>query len=262
MKIAGHWVHDLNPVAIPFPSSWPLEGIRWYGIAYVLGFIACRWILVFYGRKQRIGLMKEEIDCLLWHLILGVLFGGRIGYMLLYDWHTFVQCPWEVLRVWHGGMSSHGGIVGAAAGIYIFSKKNALAMLPLADGIVSAAPLGIFFGRIANFINGEVYGRATSVSWGVIFPQAGVPIVARHPSQIYEAFAEGLLLFIFLQWRFWTKKRKHGKLTGEFLITYGILRICCELFREPDAALLLGMTRGQFYSFTLFPIGLCILRRD
>ncbi|MDR2677591.1 MAG: prolipoprotein diacylglyceryl transferase [Puniceicoccales bacterium] len=259
MKVNGHWVHDLNPYAIRFPNSWPLDGIRWYGIAYLLGFLSAYLIFHLYRLFRRVMLDKGQIDSLLTHLLIGAVAGGRLGYVLLYEVNVLVCDPLETIHIWHGGMSSHGGFVGVALAIYCFSRRYRLAPLAIADAVVSVAPLGIFFGRVANFINGELYGRASNVLWAVVFPRAtsaGNHFIARHPSQIYEALAEGLLLFIYVQTIFWirkTKERFAGNLMSKFLIAYSLLRIFCEHFREPDAPLILGITRGQFYSvFTLF----------
>jgi phosphatidylglycerol:prolipoprotein diacylglycerol transferase len=254
MKINGHWVHDLDPHAIRFPDSWPLEGIRWYGVAYLLGFLSVYLTLRFYRFRQRLALSNDQIDSLLTHLIIGVVAGGRLGYVLFYEINMPISDPLEIFRIWHGGMSSHGGFVGVALAICCFSRRHRLPTLTVADAIVSVSPLGIFFGRVANFVNGELYGRVGDVPWAVIFPQAAPPgsyLPARHPSQIYEALTEGLLLFTYMQLAFWTQKAKNppaGHLVTKFLIAYSLLRIFCEFFREPDAPLILGIPRGQFYS--------------
>ncbi|MDR2341301.1 MAG: prolipoprotein diacylglyceryl transferase [Puniceicoccales bacterium] len=259
MKIDGHWVHDLDPYAIRFPNAWPFDGIRWYGVAYLLGFFAIYSIFRIYRICQRLTLSNEQIDSLLIYLVTGVIAGGRLGYVILYEANVFISDPAEILRIWHGGMSSHGGFIGIALGIYYFSRRHELSTLTVADAVVSVAPLGIFFGRLANFINGELYGRTSSAPWAVIFPQsvsAESYFIARHPSQIYEALTEGLLLFIYVQAVFWSKQAKKtfsGYVVAKFLIAYSLLRIFCEHFREPDAPLISGVTRGQFYSiFTLF----------
>jgi phosphatidylglycerol:prolipoprotein diacylglycerol transferase len=270
MKINGHWVHDLDPRAIRFPDSWPFDGIRWYGVAYVLGFLAVYLALRLYRSHRRLALGNGQIDSLLTYTIVGTVVGGRLGYVLLYEMNILISDPLEIFRIWHGGMSSHGGFVGIALGICLFSRLHRLPAFTVADAIVSVAPLGIFFGRLANFINGELYGRISDVPWAVIFPAAasdGSCSLARHPSQIYEALTEGLLLFGYMQAIFWTRKTKMsfaGYPVAKFLIAYSLLRIFCEFFREPDAPLILGLSRGQFYSiFTLlFGCGLgCFLHR-
>jgi phosphatidylglycerol:prolipoprotein diacylglycerol transferase len=262
MQINGHWIHNLNPYAVKFPNSWPLDGIRWYGVAYLLSFLAGYGLLHLYRRYRRLPLSKEQISSLLTYLICGVIVGGRLGYVLLYDAHTLMARPAEVFYIWHGGMSSHGGFVGVAIALFSFAKRHAFPPLLISDAIVSIAPVGIFLGRLANFINGEAYGRSSSVPWAVIFPQSApcgkCPITCicpRHPSQIYEALTEGLLLLIVMQISFWSPQRKdsaHGSLTAKFLIIYSLLRIFVEFLREPDAPMIFGFSRGQFYSiFTL-----------
>ena len=202
-------------------------------------------------------------------IIIGVIAGGRIGYMLFYDFSAFLRNPLLLLRVDQGGMSSHGGFIGVFLAVVWFAKKYNYPFLKLGDVIVTLAPLGLCFGRIANFINGELWGRVTNVPWAVIFPRS--PMVydmashtfapePRHPSQLYAAFLEGLLLFLYVQWRFWCTQPKPGQIGGEFLIGYGIVRIFDELFREPDAALILGLSRGQFYSIFMIITGIIILR--
>ncbi|MDR0727841.1 MAG: prolipoprotein diacylglyceryl transferase [Puniceicoccales bacterium] len=259
MKINGHWVHDLDPYAIRFPDSWPFDGIRWYGVAYLLGFLSTYLIFRLYRSCQRLTLSNDQIDSLLAHIILGTVIGGRLGYVLLYETNVLISDPIEIFRIWHGGMSSHGGFVGTALAIYYFSHRHQLPMFTIADSVVSVAPLGIFLGRMANFVNGELYGRISNVAWAVIFPGAESGknyFTARHPSQIYEALTEGLLLFACMQTAFWDKKTSKtfaGYLVAKFLVAYSLLRIFCEYFREPDASLIIGVTRGQFYSaFTLF----------
>ena len=200
-------------------------------------------------------------------VILGVLLGGRLGYMVLYDWEAFLQNPLLFFRVDQGGMASHGGIIGVTIALIYFARKR-FRFLELSDSICSIAPLGLFFGRIANFINAELWGRPSSASWAVIFPQSPAfynpdtglfEPLARHPSQLYQAALEGGLLFAYLQWRFWFKRPSIGMISGEFLCGYGILRSIGELFREPDASLIASMSRGQFYSLFMLVTGLLII---
>ena len=196
--------------------------------------------------------------------ILGVLIGGRIGYVLLYQTSKFWQDPLVLLRVWEGGMASHGGFVGVCIATLWYARQSKQSPFPIGDLIVSIVAPGLLFGRIANFINGELWGRTTEVSWGVLFPNAPdfALSVARHPSQIYAAILEGLLPFIYIQWRFWksdTPSRFPGQLTGEFLLIYSAGRILNELYREPDASLIAGMSRGQFYSIFLALGGILLI---
>lgn len=261
-----YWVHSIDPFLFRFPEGFPLEGIRWYGIAYLLGFLSAFGLLVLYRKKQRLPLSWDATISLITWLIIGVLVGGRLGYVFLYDIGIFAD-PLRLIRVWEGGMASHGGFIGVAIVLILFARHHKVPPFALSDVVVTLAPLGICFGRIANFINGNLWGRITDVSWAVIFPNsapyAAYPvewIPPRHPSQLYAALLEGLLLFLFIQWRFWKGRAlPFGRITGEFLIAYACARILGEFWREPDASLILGMSRGQFYSIFLILGGLLIL---
>lgn len=196
--------------------------------------------------------------------VIGVLIGGRIGYLLLYQGEKFINDPLSVIRVWEGGMASHGGFIGVFIATFWYAKKSSQNIKPIGDLIVSVVPPGLFFGRIANFINGELWGKTTKVEWGVLFPNAPdfAMGIARHPSQIYAAFLEGLVPFFYVQWRFWKSsitQEYPGQLAGEFLLLYSVSRIINEIFREPDASLLLGISRGQFYSVFLIVAGIVII---
>jgi phosphatidylglycerol:prolipoprotein diacylglycerol transferase len=171
--------------------------------------------------------------------------------------------------VWEGGMASHGGMIGVILATGWFARRNGIPMLHLWDLVATTAPAGLFFGRIANFINGELWGKPSTVPWAVIFPRSASPdqpdlLVPRHPSQLYEAALEGVLLFAYMQWRFWrsdTARERPGRLAGEFLIVYALVRIAGEAFREPDATLILGMSRGTFYSIFMIAFGLVLRQR-
>ena len=262
----SHWVHDLSPFLIRFGENF---GIRYYGLAYVLGFVACGWLLHRYHRAGRTSLdLNASVD-LVFSIVIGVLLGGRMGYFLLYQFETLRHDPLALLRVWEGGMASHGGFIGVTAALWWFARSRKVPMLHLGDLIASTAPAGLFFGRVANFINGELWGRISDVPWAVIFPQSASPgtqlihIQPRHPSQLYEAAGEGLLLFAFMQWRLWKSdalKSTPGRLAGEFLIAYALVRMFCEMFREPDASLLFGLSRGTFYSVFLIAAGAVLIR--
>ena len=263
-----HWIHDLSPFLIRFPEN-PLgiDGIRYYGLAYLLAFFSAWALLRLYNQKSRFCISSEERSSLMTAIILGVLLGGRLGYMLLYDLDAFLKSPQLFFRIDQGGMSSHGGVVGVTVALIYFARKR-YRFLELSDSICSIAPLGLLFGRIANFINAELWGRPSSASWAIIFPQSqkffnpdtGIyEPVARHPSQLYQAALEGGLLFAYLQWRFWFKRPSVGMISGEFLCGYGILRSIGELFREPDASLIAGISRGQFYSLFMIIAGFLII---
>ena len=262
----AYWVHDLSPFLVRFGENF---GIRYYGLAYLLGFVAAIGLLFLYYKKGRPPFGGNTISDLITYLVFGVIVGGRLGYFLLYQPQMLLHDPVALLRVWEGGMASHGGMAGVAGALWLFSRKSSLGFLHLADLIVTTAPLGLFFGRIANFINGELWGRTTDVPWAVIFPLSDPKhpirlIVPRHPSQLYEAALEGLLLFALMQWRFWktdAARAQPGRITGEFLIAYAAVRAVGEMFREPDAGLILGLSRGTFYSIFLVAAGLALILR-
>lgn len=264
-----YWVHDLSPFLIEFSSRpFGLEGIRYYGLAYLFGFLGAWLLLKLYNAKGKFEIDADSRATLMTAIIIGVLAGGRVGYMLLYDFAGFLENPISLFRVDQGGMASHGGFVGVLLALFWFARKQGYSLLQLGDVAVTLAPLGLMFGRIANFINGELWGRVTTVSWAVIFP--GSPKSynellqtygpePRHPSQLYEALLEGGLLFAYAQWRFWKTRPTVGQLSGEFLFAYGVVRIVGEMFREPDASLLIGLSRGQFYSIFLILGGAVVI---
>ena len=260
-----YWVHDLSPLLFRFPENpLGLDGIRYYGLAYLLGFLGAWMLLKLYDSKGRFAIDADARSTLMTAIIIGVLAGGRIGYMLLYDLEAFLANPLLVFRVDQGGMASHGGFVGVLLALIWYARKQNCVFLKLGDVVVTLAPLGLMLGRVANFINGELWGRVTTASWAVIFP--GSPknynvalqkygVEPRHPSQLYEAVLEGGLMLAYVQWRFWRTRPSAGQLSGEFLIGYGIMRILGEMFREPDADLILGLSRGQFYSIFMILAG-------
>ena len=261
------WVHHLDPFLIRFSENF---GIRYYGLAYVLGFAGAVWLLHRYHRAGRSPFGGNTIGDLITYIVFGVMLGGRFGYFLLYQSDLIFRDPLALLRVWEGGMSSHGGFVGVVVALLLFARKHRVPFFSVSDLIVTTAPVGLFFGRIANFINGELYGTTTSVPWAVIFPHsasANTPlhlIIPRHPSQLYEAALEGVVLFAFMQGRFWCSdvtRVQPGRLGGEFLVAYAGVRMLGELFREPDAGLILGVSRGTFYSVFLIGAGLVLILR-
>lgn len=264
------WLHDWSPFLIQFPNN-PLgvDGIRYYGLAYLLSFLGAWLLLKVYNDKGKFAMNADTRATLLTSLITGVLAGGRLGYMLLYDFEAFMKNPMLILRVDQGGMSSHGGLLGVALALLWFARRYKHSYLHLGDVIVTLAPIGFLLGRMANFINGELWGRVSYVSWAVIFPRSPSIYNAalgtyspepRHPSQVYQAALEGGLLLLYIQWRFWRKSLPTGQIAGEFLIAYGILRIIGEVFREPDASLILNISRGQFYSIFIVLSGLIIYK--
>ncbi|MEO6002922.1 MAG: prolipoprotein diacylglyceryl transferase [Opitutus sp.] len=253
------WTHNLSPFLYQFSDNF---GIRYYGLSYLLGFMAAALLLSRYRRAGKSQLPREKISDLIVALVLGVMIGGRLGSFVLYHPSDLLSDPLSLFRIWEGGMASHGGMAGVAIALAVFARIQKLPFLHLADLVNSTAPLGLFFGRIANFINGELWGKPTQVKWAVIFPASPVPLMPRHPSQLYEAGLEGLLLFAFMQWRFWRSDvvlRSPGRLTGEFLIAYAAVRALGETFREPDAGLILGLSRGTFYSIFLVISGVVVI---
>ncbi len=267
----GFWVHDLSPFIFRFPDGFFLDGIRWYGMAYLAGFVFGAFMLNLYFKKGKSPLDSNAQQNFLIALIIGVLGGARLGYMLFYAAGTLFENPLTLFHDWHSGMSSHGGMIGALLPPLWASKKYKSRYLNLCDIITSLCGAGIFFGRCANFINGELWGKETSVPWAVVFryeffDPAGTLItkylLPRHPSQIYAAALEGALMLAWTQFRFWKKTPlPPGQLFGESAIIYGIFRVINEQFREPDAggSFILGMSRGQFYSLILIALGIALV---
>ena len=226
------FTHNLDPVLFNFSFI----AIRWYSLAYIIGILAGWW----YGKKliqKRLQfeinkLYLKEFDDLITYLIIAIILGGRIGYIIFYNPQYYILNPLDILKVWEGGMSFHGALVGIIVATFIFSRKRNLKALFLLDIIACVSPIGIFLGRIANFVNGELVGKISNVSWSVIFPN--IDLAPRHPSQIYEAFLEGIVLFIILNYLIFKKNYKLGVCSSLFLIYYGIFRIFSEIFREPD----------------------------
>ncbi|NLN92348.1 MAG: prolipoprotein diacylglyceryl transferase [Candidatus Hydrogenedens sp.] len=257
-----YWIHNLDPKLI---HLWGNMGISYYGLSYVLAFVLGVVMHRLMIRRKRSPFGREEEELLLYSLVLGVLGGARVGYCVLYALPELLARPWFLFEVWHGGMSFHGGLIGVILACMWVKRRTGVTFLQIGDLIAPMAPVGLFLGRIANFINGELWGKVSYVSWAVIFPRsepglAPELILPRHPSQLYEALLEGLVLFIILQWRFWKTSawRFPGKLSGEFLFFYAIFRIFCEYFREPDASLFFGISRGTFYSVFILLFGLVL----
>jgi phosphatidylglycerol:prolipoprotein diacylglycerol transferase len=265
-NIFAHYVVNFDPFAFRFPEGWFLEGVRWYGLSYLAGFVVALLLFNYYYKKGKSPLTPDDNSSLITYLLFGVIVGGRLGYMLFYDFANFIENPLILFQIWKGGMASHGGFIGCVVAMILFARSRKVSFWTVADIVVISATPGIFFGRLANFINGELWGKVSDVSWAMIFPNSAPNVAlenisARHPSQLYEAFAEGLLIFVILQWRFWKGKLPAGRLSGEFLVIYAIMRIVCEIFREPDVgvSLLLGLSRGTFYSLLTFVIGVVII---
>jgi phosphatidylglycerol:prolipoprotein diacylglycerol transferase len=266
ISFLAYWVHRIDPFVVKFPEGFFVEGIRWYGVAYLAAFILGGVLLHFYKRMDKVDWDFDQQTNLLTALIIGVLVGGRLGYMLMYSFEGFAKDPLMFFKITQGGMASHGGMLGVIIACYWFSKKSHTPFLRVMDVVATLAPAGILLGRIANFINSELVGKITDVPWAVIFPNTApwLPIdmiPPRHPVQLYEAFLEGFLLLIYTQVRLHKLgKKTQGKIAGEVLILYGIFRIFVEVFRQPDAPLIWGLSRGQFFSIFLILIGAFILQ--
>lgn len=296
----AYYLHNFDPFIF---RLWGNIGPRWYGMAYVLAFACGYWLLGVLAKRGYTQLRPAQVgDFITWCALFGVMIGGRVGYVLFYR-PEMLRDPLSVVRVWEGGMSSHGGMLGVLVFTYWYAWRHQISWTNLGDNLVVVVPLGLFFGRCANFINGELYGRLSSAPWAMLFPkellepqnaaeadrallavrqidpglttpeaivqnlhshpQLGEvlrPILTpRHPSQIYEALLEGVVLFTLL-WLVRTRTRQpDGVITGLFFICYAVLRIVVEYFREPDASLIAGFTRGQFFSFFVIAIGLAFV---
>jgi len=234
--------------------------IYWYGVMYLLSFILV-WFLAKYKSKQlHYNWSNEQISDLIFYCALGTVLGGRIGYVLIYGLKDLLADPFFLFRIWQGGMSFHGGLIGVTIALYFFAKKMHLRFLTLGDFIAPLIPPCLALGRIGNFINAELPGRITTVPWGMIFPQTGP--LPRHPSQLYQAFAEGIILFLLL-WFFSAKPRPRGTVSALFLIGYGSIRFVCEFFREPDSQLgsvaFNWLTMGQLLSLPMIIIGIIMM---
>ena len=246
----------IDPVAL---SLGPIQ-IHWYGLMYLLGFSGAWWL----GRlrAERFGWTTVEVEDLLFYGAIGVIVGGRLGYSLFYDLPALIDNPLNLFKVWQGGMSFHGGLLGVVIAFGFFARATGKSYFSISDFIVPMVPVGLFFGRIGNFINGELWGKISDVPWAMIFPNAGP--LARHPSQLYEAMLEGVLLFLIL-WIYSSKPKPLGSVSGLFLLGYGFFRFVVEFVRVPDQQygyLLLDLiTMGQILSLPMIVIGLFITVR-
>ncbi len=257
--------------AIPFPLIDPVAvelgplAVRWYALAYVVGILVGWQYLKMVARLPPKRIAPEMIDDLILWITLGVILGGRIGYTLFYKPGYYLFHPTEIFALWQGGMSFHGGLVGVCLAIWLYARAKKIDWRALGDVVVTAVPIGLFLGRLANFINGELFGRTTDVPWAMVFPHGGPE--PRHPSQLYEAFLEGLVLFAILWYAAYRARLLHrpGYVGGLFLTGYAIARGIGEAFREPDAhlgyLLLGGVTMGQLLSIPLLLAGIWLIAR-
>jgi len=246
---------DIDPILFQIGPF----ALRWYSLAYLAGLILGLVYMQGLSSKYKMEITRDDLsDFLIW-AVLGVVLGGRLGYVIFYQPAFYLDNPLAALQVWKGGMSFHGGFFGVTVAIFLFARSRRIDFLHLTDLVACAAPIGLFFGRIANFINGELFGRVSDVSWAMVFPRGGPE--PRHPSQLYEAALEGLVLFIVLHilWRWKSVRLRPGILTGVFLTGYATARLTVELFRQPDAYLgflLGGTTMGQWLSVPMLGLGL------
>ena len=253
------YFHNLDPILVDFGFI----AIRWYSLAYIAG------ILLGWGFARKIinhrlnfSINLKDLDNLISWLIISIIIGGRLGYVLFYNLEFYINNFFDIFKIWEGGMSFHGALIGVIISIYFFSIKYNLNTLVLLDIIACVAPIGLFFGRIANFINGELYGKPTEIFWSVIFPL--VDNTPRHPSQLYEAILEGLIMFIFLNIIVFRKNYKIGTCSFLFLTLYGLFRVFSEIFREPDEQvgyIFEHVSMGSFLSIIMLLIGVTLFIR-
>ncbi len=247
---------NINPVwfEIPLPGTDRALPIRWYSLAYIGGIVAAWWYLMKLIAVPGAPLARRHVDDLVTWVTLGIILGGRIAYVIFYDFPRYFGPEGhagDVVRLWEGGMSFHGGLIGVTLAVLIYCLRQKIGFVRVMDYIACTIPFGLLFGRLANFINGELWGRVSDVPWAMVFPGAGD--LPRHPSQLYEAFLEGPVLFAILWWLFWRTEARHepGRLAGSFLIGYGLFRFKVEFVRQPDAQLTAfaaatGMSMGQW----------------
>ena len=265
----------MDLLAIPYPAIDPVAlrigplAVKWYGLAYVAGLLLGRFYVKSLVQQDRLWpgekrpFAPERVDDLLLYVTVGVLIGGRLGYVLFYQPKFFLTHPLEIMAVWNGGMSFHGALLASIIAVILFARRVGADPWSVMDVATAATPMGLFFGRLANFINAELWGRPSTVPWAMVFPDAGP--MPRHPSQIYESLTEGLVLFAVLWWL--THRtgalRKPGVIGGAFLVGYGLARSLCEFFREPDPGHILTLgpfTAGIFYSLPMVLVGILVIR--
>jgi len=256
------YIHDLNPVLVNFGFF----EVRWYSLAYIFGILVGWWLakrIIDFKIQNKITDFDSKIfDDLISYIIISMIIGGRFGYIIFYNLSYYLNNPFDTLKIWQGGMSFHGALIGIILGTYLFSKKVKVNYFFFLDLIACVAPIGIFFGRIANFINGELYGKPSGLFWSVIFPE--VDKIPRHPSQLYEAALEGIMLFVILITLIYKKSIRTGVVSALFMIFYGFFRIASEQFREPDAQigyLFSLFSMGSILSFFMILAGLIILKK-
>ena len=255
---------------IPFPQIDPVlvkigpVAIRWYALSYIAGIGLAWWWVLRLNRGPEAAMTRAQVDDLATWATLGVIVGGRLGYVLFYNLDFYFSNPWAAVQVWQGGMAFHGGLLGVALAMWLTARAKGIRLFAMTDTVCQAVPIGLGLGRLANFINGELYGRVTDVPWAMVFPTGGPE--PRHPSQLYQATLEGLVLFVVL---LLLRRRVRGKvgdgfLTGAFLVGYGIARVIGEMFRQPDAHigfLAFGATMGMTLSVPMIALGAYLMVR-
>jgi phosphatidylglycerol:prolipoprotein diacylglycerol transferase len=252
----------LDPVALDLGFFQ----LRWYSLAYLAGIFLGYWYMLKLIKQPGAPMARRHADDLVFYAALGIILGGRVGYVLFYNLSYYLQHPLDILKLWDGGMSFHGGMIGTVLGIIYLSRKEKLQWLRVHDYVACCVPFGLFFGRLANFVNHELWGAPTNVAWAVRFPEliGGMTVLGppRHPSQIYEAILEGIVLFAILAWMFWKTQSRYepGKLVGAFTFFYGLFRFLIEFVREPDAQLIgfaqsTGLHMGQWLSLPMIILG-------
>jgi len=247
---------EFDPIAI---SIGPLA-VHWYGLMYLVGFglvyLLGRWRI---SKGNTTDFTPRDLEDLIFYSVLGVILGGRLGYVLFYKWDYYLSHPLEIFYIWEGGMAFHGGLIGVIVVMLLYARKKGLSFFTVSDFLAPLIPLGLAAGRLGNFINGELWGRPSDVPWAMVFPQSGSEL-ARHPSQLYQLGMEGIALFIILWW-FSSKPRPTGQVSGLFLIGYGVFRFIAEYTREPDAFLGLlaaGLSMGQWLSIPMIIAGIVL----
>lgn len=246
---------QIDPVAL---HIGPLS-IHWYGLMYLLGFFGGWAFLSWRIRTSPSQFTAEQLSDVLFYIALGIILGGRLGYMVFYDWQSLVHDPLRIFMIWQGGMSFHGGFLGVLIALWLYSRKIHASLGDVADFIIPAVPIGLAVGRIGNFINGELWGRVSDVPWAMVFPLAGD--LPRHPSQLYEFLLEGVVIFIILV-LYSNKQKPRWAVTGLFLVLYGFFRCFVEFFREPDPQIgyvMLNLTKGQLLSLPMFFAGIVMM---
>lgn len=249
---------------LSYPSIDPIIvtigpiSLRWYGMMYLLGFIAAYFLGRHRSQQAWSPLHADQVEDLVFYGAVGAVLGGRIGYVFFYGFDHFVSDPLWLFRIWEGGMAFHGGLLGVIFALFLYARKLGQSLGAICDFVAPIAPIGLGLGRLANFINGELYGRATDVPWAMVFPSDPEGL-ARHPSQLYQCLLEGLVVFVIV-YSFSRRRRPLWAVSGVFLLTYGVARFAVEFVREPDASLLLDwMTRGQLLSLPMIIIGVAML---